>query len=223
MKLINALDYENLIITGINLNYKRKRHLENIGIMPKQEIQVLFNYHGDIIIKIKDGRLALDHLVGEYIFVDSKEENRSKLLLKSFKLYRKTLDDLNEYKYQYSVANKILKENSDGTTKQYKINLKRKVLFTNKLAKLKKEYSKQYLYCLNKDRLFVSNIDKTILKLNEKIEHVSSKMTKQKDMVKHHRLEKKMDNLKELVSLYREVKNIDLNSILKIDNEEFII
>ena len=39
---------------------KTKRHLENLGILVNANVMVLSRNDGNIIIKIKDGRLALN-------------------------------------------------------------------------------------------------------------------------------------------------------------------
>lgn len=48
---------------------KTKRHLENLGILTNSIITILSRQHGDIIVKVKDGRLALNKETAEKIHV----------------------------------------------------------------------------------------------------------------------------------------------------------
>lgn len=48
---------------------KTKRHLENLGVLTNSIITILSRQHGDIIVKVKDGRLALNKETAEKIHV----------------------------------------------------------------------------------------------------------------------------------------------------------
>ena len=48
---------------------KTKRHLENLGILTNSIITILSRQHGDIIVKVKDGRLALNKETADKIHV----------------------------------------------------------------------------------------------------------------------------------------------------------
>lgn len=63
-----------LIIVRLALDDKLKKHFENLGIGINSEIEVLSQSGGSIIVRIKDGRLALDKNLGAKIFVKIKEE-----------------------------------------------------------------------------------------------------------------------------------------------------
>lgn len=61
----------NTILTIVKLfvDEKTKRHLENLGILVNSEIMVISKNDGNIIVKVKDGRLALNKDVALKIFV----------------------------------------------------------------------------------------------------------------------------------------------------------
>ena len=48
---------------------KTKRHLENLGILVNSEFMILSESNGDIILRIKDTRLALNKDTALKIFV----------------------------------------------------------------------------------------------------------------------------------------------------------
>ena len=58
-----------LKIIKILVDEKTKRHLENLGIIVNANILVLSKNDGNVIIKIKDGRLALNKDTALKIFV----------------------------------------------------------------------------------------------------------------------------------------------------------
>ncbi len=61
----------NTILTIVKLfvDEKTKRHLENLGVLVNSEIMVISKNDGNIIVKVKDGRLALNKDVALKIFV----------------------------------------------------------------------------------------------------------------------------------------------------------
>ena len=59
----------NLKIIKILVEEKTKRHLENLGILVNANILVLAKNDGNVIIKVKDGRLAINKETALKIFV----------------------------------------------------------------------------------------------------------------------------------------------------------
>ena len=49
---------------------KLRKHLENLGLVPGVEIDIISNSNGVIILKIKDGRVAINNDLGNKIFVE---------------------------------------------------------------------------------------------------------------------------------------------------------
>lgn len=60
MPLIIAPLNQTMKIIKVLTDEKTKRHLESLGILKDEEIIVLSQSQGDVIIKIRDGRLALN-------------------------------------------------------------------------------------------------------------------------------------------------------------------
>ena len=58
-----------LKIIKILVDEKTKRHLENLGILVNANILVLAKNDGNVIIKVKDGRLAINKETALKIFV----------------------------------------------------------------------------------------------------------------------------------------------------------
>lgn len=58
-----------LAILRIAVDEKDKKHFESLGIAVNQRITVLSNTNGNVILKIKEGRLALDRNIAAKIFV----------------------------------------------------------------------------------------------------------------------------------------------------------
>lgn len=58
-----------LTITKINLDEKTKRHFENLGILKGSQIMVISNSGGDLIVKVKDSKIAIDKNTAMKIFV----------------------------------------------------------------------------------------------------------------------------------------------------------
>ena len=57
----------------MHVDEKIKRHLENLGISVNSELEVLSVSGGSVIVRVKDGRLALDRDMATRIFVAVKE------------------------------------------------------------------------------------------------------------------------------------------------------
>lgn len=69
MPLVSAPMNREMKITKVFLQGDVKRHLENLGILSGERISVLRSLGGNLIVKIKDGRVALDCDVARKIFV----------------------------------------------------------------------------------------------------------------------------------------------------------
>lgn len=63
-----------LRVVRMHLDEKIKRHLENLGISVNSELEVLSVSGGSVIVRVKDGRLALDRDMATRIFVAVKED-----------------------------------------------------------------------------------------------------------------------------------------------------
>lgn len=71
MLLTEACRREDLKILAVNTDYRHKRHLENLSVMKGEDITCLYNRSGDIVIKVKDGRLAINREFAAAIEVES--------------------------------------------------------------------------------------------------------------------------------------------------------
>ena len=69
MPIVVAPENTLLRIIKILVDEKTKRHLENLGILVNANVMVLSRNDGNIIIKVKDGRLALNKETALKIFV----------------------------------------------------------------------------------------------------------------------------------------------------------
>ena len=58
-----------LKIVQIVADDKTKKHLENLGVTMGGEITVLSSSGGAVVVKVKDGRIALDTVLSKKIFV----------------------------------------------------------------------------------------------------------------------------------------------------------
>lgn len=58
-----------LKVVKILVDEKTKRHLENLGILVNSNLTIISKNDGAIIIKVKDGRLALNKDTALKIFV----------------------------------------------------------------------------------------------------------------------------------------------------------
>ncbi len=69
MPIVLAPINQMLKITKVLVDEKTKRHLENLGMMVNAEIMVLSHVNGDVIVKVKDGRLAINKETASKILV----------------------------------------------------------------------------------------------------------------------------------------------------------
>ena len=69
MPIVVAPTNEPVRVVKILTDEKTKKHLESLGITVNSELIVLSSSGGSIILKIKDGRLALDRNLATKILV----------------------------------------------------------------------------------------------------------------------------------------------------------
>ena len=69
MPIVLAPENVDLKITKILVDEKTKRHLENLGILVNAIITILSKQDGNVIVKVKDGRLAINKEIALKIFV----------------------------------------------------------------------------------------------------------------------------------------------------------
>ena len=86
MLLTQACPRENLKILAVNTDYRHKRHLENLSVMKGEDITCLYNRTGDIVIKVKDGRLAINREFASMIEVESLNPQNFEVVKKNQKL-----------------------------------------------------------------------------------------------------------------------------------------
>ena len=60
---------QELTIIRVSNDPKVKKHLESLGIVINSKITILSSHHGNVIIALKEGRLALDRNIANSIFV----------------------------------------------------------------------------------------------------------------------------------------------------------
>lgn len=66
---IAPLNVELKIIRIVNLEEEVKKHLESLGLTINAKLKILSSSNGNVIILIKDFRLALDSNITRKIFV----------------------------------------------------------------------------------------------------------------------------------------------------------
>lgn len=69
MPIVIAPINVDLKIVRIATDEKTKKHLESLGVTLNGEVTVLSSSGGTVVVKIKDGRLALDSSISTKIFV----------------------------------------------------------------------------------------------------------------------------------------------------------
>lgn len=69
MPIILAPVNKELRIVRIVADEKNKKHLENLGINVNGSVMVLSSSGGSVVLKIKDGRVALDRNLSTKILV----------------------------------------------------------------------------------------------------------------------------------------------------------
>jgi len=71
MVLSEAGEREDLKVLAVNTDYRRKKHLENLSLMRGSRITCLYNRSGDVVVKIQDGRIAINREFARKIEVQS--------------------------------------------------------------------------------------------------------------------------------------------------------
>ena len=66
--LIYAQEDANVTIKKVSADEKTKRHLENLGVLVGAQINLVSINKGNVILKVKDGRLALNQSLATKIF-----------------------------------------------------------------------------------------------------------------------------------------------------------
>lgn len=69
MPLVIAPLNQILKVIKILADEKSKKHLENLGITVDSELEVLASQGGSLILKVKEGRLAIDRILATKIIV----------------------------------------------------------------------------------------------------------------------------------------------------------
>ncbi len=69
MPIVIAPTNTELRIVRVAADEKLKKHLESLGITVNGNITVLSSEGGSVVVKIKDGRIALDSDLSSKIFV----------------------------------------------------------------------------------------------------------------------------------------------------------
>lgn len=69
MPIMMAPIGEEVEIKRISADEKVRRHLENLGLAVGQKVVLLTSQGGAVILKVKDGRMALDRKMAAGIFV----------------------------------------------------------------------------------------------------------------------------------------------------------
>lgn len=74
MRLTQACPREDLEIVDIHTDYRHKRHLENLSLLKGEKVTCLYNRSGDVVIKVKDGRIAINWEFAKDITVEPMDE-----------------------------------------------------------------------------------------------------------------------------------------------------
>lgn len=67
--LVIAVENTPLEILKVSADDKTKRHLENLGLLKGATITLISKNNGDVILKVKDGRLAINSDLATKIYV----------------------------------------------------------------------------------------------------------------------------------------------------------
>ena len=65
-----AEEGKTLKVIRVTTDEKTKRHLENLGVLRGSEIEIISKRCGNLILRVKDGRLAINKGLSAKIFVD---------------------------------------------------------------------------------------------------------------------------------------------------------
>ncbi len=67
--LVYALPGEENVIKKVGGNPDVKRHLENLGFTPGGTVTLVSAIGGNVIVKVKESRIALDEIMARKVFV----------------------------------------------------------------------------------------------------------------------------------------------------------
>lgn len=74
MQLLNSQIGREVKITQVTTDEKTKNRLQNIGIIVGSKITLMQSNFGDIIVKVRDCRVAMNKDVAKHIIVEAKNE-----------------------------------------------------------------------------------------------------------------------------------------------------
>jgi len=60
---------ENVMVARIGGNPEMKKHLEDLGFVPGTQLKILSQHHGDVIVKLKETRLAITEQMAGHVMV----------------------------------------------------------------------------------------------------------------------------------------------------------
>lgn len=60
---------ENVMVARVGGNPEMKKHLEDLGFVPGTPVQILSQHHGDVIVKLKEARLAITEQMAGHVMV----------------------------------------------------------------------------------------------------------------------------------------------------------
>ena len=69
MPLIYAQPGEESVIKRIGGNPETKRHLENLGFTPGGSVTLISTVGGNVIVKVKEARIALDEELAKKVMI----------------------------------------------------------------------------------------------------------------------------------------------------------
>ncbi len=69
ISIVMSKEKEELRIAKIIADEKTKRHLENLGLLVNQKIEIISKNNGNAIIKVKDSRIAIGEELARKIYV----------------------------------------------------------------------------------------------------------------------------------------------------------
>lgn len=63
---------DHLLVTSVSGTDSVRKHLEDLGFVPGSELEVLMSHGGDMIVKLKDTRLAVTREMASKIKVEEE-------------------------------------------------------------------------------------------------------------------------------------------------------
>ena len=74
MQLLSSPIGKQVVIVDVTTDEKTKNRLQNIGVIIGSKVTVLQSNFGDIIVKVRDCRVAMNKDVAKRIFVEVQDE-----------------------------------------------------------------------------------------------------------------------------------------------------